>query len=137
MAHVAITLRKVLCPQSCLCQNSEVKESRMGIAMFSIQGVLAPLQGLMAWFVQAAPGAPATSPVTSHARVAGTAPRACGARVQPSTSCRERPRRPLRVLRVVESSRAPASAGRMVISGRMADVCAELDRLAALEAAAR
>ena len=26
-------------------------------------------------------------------------------------------------------------AGRMVISGRMADVCAELDRLAALEAA--
>jgi hypothetical protein len=26
------------------------------------------------------------------------------------------------------------SGGRMVISGRMADVCAELDRLAALEA---
>jgi hypothetical protein len=104
----------------------------MGIAMFSIQGVLAPLQGLMAWFVQAAPAALARSP----ARVAGVAQRACSARVQPSTSCRERPRRPLRVLRVVEGSRAPAGAGRMVISGRMADVCAELDRLAALEAAA-
>jgi hypothetical protein len=40
----------------------------------------------------------------------------------------------LRVVRVVESNRLPASAGRMVISGRMADVCAELDRLAAVEA---
>jgi hypothetical protein len=42
----------------------------------------------------------------------------------------------LRVVRVVEASRMPASAGRMFISGRMADVCAELDRLAALEARA-
>jgi hypothetical protein len=35
-------------------------------------------------------------------------------------------RKPLRVVR---------SNGKLVISGRMADVCAELDRLAALEAA--
>jgi hypothetical protein len=35
-------------------------------------------------------------------------------------------RRPLRVVQ---------SRGRLVISGRMADVCAELDRLAALESA--
>ena len=41
---------------------------------------------------------------------------------------------PLRVVRVVEPSAARADAGRMVISGRLADVCAELDRLAALEA---
>lgn len=45
-------------------------------------------------------------------------------------------RRPLRVLRVVDAGHAPSTAGRMVISGRMADVCAELDRLVALEAAA-
>jgi hypothetical protein len=44
------------------------------------------------------------------------------------------PRRPLRVLRVVDAGHGPSTAGRMVISGRMADVCAELDRLAALEA---
>lgn len=44
-------------------------------------------------------------------------------------------RRPLRVLRLVENNAAPAAAGRMRISGRMADVCAELDRLAAKEAA--
>jgi hypothetical protein len=36
--------------------------------------------------------------------------------------------RPLRVVRTAQHS-----AGRMVISGRMADVCAELDRLIALE----
>ncbi len=41
----------------------------------------------------------------------------------------------LRVLRVTESDQRVHGAGRMVISGRMADVCAELDRLAALEAA--
>ena len=46
------------------------------------------------------------------------------------------PRRPLRVLRVVDAGYAPCAAGRMVISGRMADVCEELDRLVALEAAA-
>jgi predicted TIM-barrel enzyme len=45
---------------------------------------------------------------------------------------------PLRVIRVKEalpnattSSNPQKMAGRMVISGRMADVCAELDRLAA------
>ena len=41
----------------------------------------------------------------------------------------------LRIMRVLEAGQAPASVGRMVISGRMADVCAELDRLAAREAA--
>ena len=36
---------------------------------------------------------------------------------------------PLRVVRVKDDN--PQLAGRMVISGRMADVCAELERLAA------
>jgi hypothetical protein len=40
----------------------------------------------------------------------------------------------LRVLRVHESGQHTTGAGRMVISGRMADVCAELDRLVAMEA---
>ena len=44
------------------------------------------------------------------------------------------PQRPLRVLRVAEEQRPPRhAAGQMVISGRMADVCAELDRLIELE----
>jgi hypothetical protein len=44
--------------------------------------------------------------------------------------------RPLRVIRVVDGRQGDKrSTNRMVISGRMADVCAELDRLAALETA--
>jgi hypothetical protein len=34
-------------------------------------------------------------------------------------------------LRVFEAGQKPSQVGRVVISGRMADVCAELDRLAA------
>ena len=36
----------------------------------------------------------------------------------------------LRVVRELDSAVSPDCAGRMVISGRMADVCAELDRMA-------
>ena len=47
------------------------------------------------------------------------------------------PSRPLRVVHVVEAQPQgrPRGGNRFVISGRMDDVCAELDRLAALEAA--
>jgi hypothetical protein len=44
-------------------------------------------------------------------------------------------KRPLRVVRILEADHVPANVGRMMISGRMADVCAELDRLAARETA--
>lgn len=42
----------------------------------------------------------------------------------------------LRVVREVDSGILPDCAGRMVISGRMADVCAELDRMALRAASA-
>jgi hypothetical protein len=45
-----------------------------------------------------------------------------------------RPRR-LKVVREFEPGIGPSCAGRMVISGRMADVCAELDRMAQRETA--
>jgi hypothetical protein len=42
--------------------------------------------------------------------------------------------KPLRVVRIAEEGHASSSnAGRMVMSGRMADICAELDRLVHLE----
>ena len=40
----------------------------------------------------------------------------------------------LRVVRAFDPGVAPSCAGRMVISGRMADVCAELDRMTQKEA---
>lgn len=41
--------------------------------------------------------------------------------------------RPLRVLQVTEPVSRPGSVGRLLMSGRMADVCAELERLTDLE----
>ena len=43
--------------------------------------------------------------------------------------------RPVRIVRFLERDQEITCVGRMVISGRMKDVCAELDRLAATEAA--
>ena len=45
-------------------------------------------------------------------------------------SCKTAPRIQLRVVREFDSAVSPDCAGRMVMSGRMADVCAELDRMA-------
>ncbi|MBI2770923.1 MAG: hypothetical protein HYX47_14955 [Burkholderiales bacterium] len=90
----------------------------MGIAISGFNELFAPLQGLLRWLV-----VPSRQP--RRQRAAAVVPAVAAA-----------PRKPLRVLRVVDACAAPASAGRMVISGRMADVCAELDRLAALEAQA-
>ena len=74
--------------------------------------------------------APLASGVISRS-VGPSALRAAAPVIQPCLQVR----RPLRVVRVVESGQPRAYVGRMVISGRMADVCAELDRLAAREAA--
>ena len=41
--------------------------------------------------------------------------------------------KPLRVTRIVDDAAPRHTAGRMVISGSMREVCAELDRLAELE----
>lgn len=79
--------------------------------------------------------------VAAHPSAAGAAPH----RLLPSaaaahatdayTTARKRPL-PLRVVRVVEGEATGTPAGgRMRISGRMADVCAELERLAEREAA--
>jgi hypothetical protein len=84
--------------------------------------LLGPLQAIAAWF------APRPAPVPSVA-VRMPLPR----RTAPSAA----PAKPLRVVRVLEPSASRAVAGRMVISGRMADVCAELERLAALETQGR
>lgn len=119
----------------------------MGIASFSPTGLLGSFHGLMGWLTAA--GAPRRQRVRlqsqalrpgpvrgdAYASHAGAPMRsACSTHGQAAPS---RPPRPLRVLRIVDTSHVAASAGRMLISGRMADVCAELDRLAAQEACPR
>ncbi|MEO6322010.1 MAG: hypothetical protein ABIR56_15060 [Polaromonas sp.] len=53
-----------------------------------------------------------------------------------STATKAASRSSLRVVREVDSGISPDCAGRMVISGRIADVCAELDRMALRASAA-
>ncbi len=93
----------------------------MATAFLPLANLFTALQDLVAWF------APSPAP----------APRAAvGARGLPQPALLPAARegaKPLRVVRVFEPSAPRAGAGRMVISGRMADVCAELDRLAAQE----
>ena len=105
----------------------------MAITLFTLGGLFAPLQTLVGWLAPA----PSRSRVALPARPAvlrAPALRAHCERPVPLPVRREALRRPLRVVRVVESASVQAGAGRMFMSGRMADVCAELDRLAALEA---
>ncbi len=109
----------------------------MGITLLTFSGLFAPLQQLAGWLA----GTSSRSP-RQVARAAQAPALACGGRGRstwrPAAVRGALPaRRPLRVVRVVDGCQAPSHAGRMVISGRMADVCAELDRLAAQEAVAR
>lgn len=75
---------------------------------------------------------PSLLPGLAHFKAAS--PRACArANIGANSAANADALRPLRILRVFEAGQKPSQVGRMVISGRMADVCAELDRLAAFE----
>lgn len=109
----------------------------MGITLSAWERLLAPLQTLVGWgrpaparSIGSVSRAVAHRPAVIHPAAARTCPPWSPA----PASCREHARRGLRVVRVLDACPAPAGAGRMIISGRMADVCAELERLAALEA---
>ena len=107
----------------------------MGITMSTASALFEPLQGLLAWLLRPIEPAPAIKTIAACPRSV----RAGGPNhhQRPAVRSVALPSRPLRVLRVVDGPQPRVGAGRMVISGRMADVCAELDRLADLEAAGR
>lgn len=125
----------------------------MGIASFSrsplLSVLLAPLQALAALCVpaQSPVSTPSSSPVPAFRRFAANdssatktiaiSARLTGVTVQKpcQTVARATAPRRLKVVREFEAGISPSCAGRMVISGRMADVCAELDRMAQREAA--
>jgi hypothetical protein len=96
----------------------------------------APLRHLLQWLLPSSHVGPTTQTNNLPAN-RQYAPVLVAARAIPvrANTCFERKSKPLRIVRVVETGQPRTSVGRMVISGRMADVCAELDRLAACEAA--
>ena len=116
----------------------------MGIALFALSSWFAPLQAAASRFAPAQTRTPglATRPAlmtqderarrTSRQTLAANDAAATASKVARPISAPRRPP-PLRVVRNIEAGIPVGSSGRMVISGRMADVCAELDRLAALE----
>ncbi|MCR6475711.1 hypothetical protein NU688_06065 [Variovorax sp. ZS18.2.2] len=108
----------------------------MGIALLAIADFWMPLQSLASRLMPARRTRHRDSSDTAAGlRYVAVRP-ACTTRTAgtPSpTATAAAPARPLRVVRVIDGKSRDRS--RMVISGRMADVCAELDRLAALEAA--
>ncbi len=113
----------------------------MSNAMFATLGFLLPMQTLLRRFGATARPAPRAG-ATQNFRAAempatASAEAACNARTRVSTRARGRAATPLRVVRVMEVGQAAALGGRMMISGRMADVCAELERMAEHEAALR
>lgn len=108
----------------------------MGKATFVTTRLLAPLGALLGYwrpkgFPQARP-AVSSAPIGAHA---GTRPSCAGASSICIPAAERRlkttpPARPLKVVRIRDHHNGTLHAGRLVISGRMADVCAELDRLA-------
>ena len=131
----------------------------MGIFSFShssmLSVLLAPVHALAAWFVPAQNASRRFTPPagaqcsfgqlvlpfgSGHSRHqandASTAPAstATGTVASKPPLKSSTPSR-LRVVREFDSNVGPACAGRMVISGRMADVCAELERMSQREAA--
>ena len=107
--------------------------------MLASHTVSATLYRLADWFKptqeRPAPAAQATMKA-SHPSASFPQVLAAGASVMPLRAPRgQSTRRPLRVVRVVEADRRRTSSGRMVISGCMADVCAELDRMIQKEGA--
>ena len=127
----------------------------MGIVSFShyfsrvpvLSVLLTPLQILAGLFKSAAPAsgsvlatATATKKDIPCKLAAGTALHACdtvkksvprGSRVKPPL---KPPLTRLKIVRQLEPGASALCAGRMTISGSMADVCAELDRMAQREA---
>ncbi|MEJ8848115.1 hypothetical protein [Variovorax rhizosphaerae] len=96
----------------------------MGIAFLTLAEIFTPLQSLATRWMPARRA--------DGLRYVAVRP---GCTVRASANKPAAATRPLRVVRVLDAQHTPNGAGRVVISGRMADVCAELDRLAALEAA--
>ena len=103
----------------------------MGIAVLTFAEIFSPLQALAHRWM-----APRRRKPSADLRYVAIRP-ACAARGGANQKQQQQQAaseaKPLRVIRVVDA-RSARNSSRVVISGRMADGCAELDRLAALEA---
>jgi hypothetical protein len=114
-----------------------IERFHMRLALFTASRIFAPLHEAIRRLVPGTPHnawlRPPAARQLKQVTIIPIAPRPRVTRASTRNHSNPGTHRPLRVLRVVETSAARACAGRMVISGRMTDVCAELERLAASE----
>lgn len=99
------------------------------IALNASQPLSHSIKSWWQWLVDAPADQPKSVPaqqLSKHLALVPQHPDGHGSSITPAN-------RPLRVVRVLETGLAGTTA-RLRISGRMDDVCAELDRLASLEA---
>ena len=114
--------------------------SRLGAP--SLSAVFAPVQALMAFFMPSEPAQ--AKPVSRPAAIQLPLQQLSRlqhiskpvATVASITTC-SRPASRLKIMREFEPGLGRSQVGRMAISGRMADVCAELDRIARKESIKR
>ncbi len=111
----------------------------MGIALSATVRLFSPLSIALVQWISRSPSVVAAArqrmalPPKPQKQAPCTPRSARPAELQtPPSQCKPL-RRPLRIVRIVDTGHPPASAGRMTISGSMADVCAELDRLVMAE----
>ena len=93
--------------------------------------ILAPVQRLLRSNVSRAEPNPAAA--LDHQ--ASGRPRSIASQAHAAAPARRALRPPVRVVRIIEGGQTHRQCGRLMISGRMADVCAELDRMVEREAA--
>jgi hypothetical protein len=138
-------------------QASLIQEIFMQVVNFShfsshlshLAPLFAPINALAAWLAQPTSAKPLVPPANAplahqrltlpFARTSNSHRKQSVGRVSSFKSAAFESRDPavaqLRVVREQDAAMSPACAGRMKISGRMSDVCAELDRMAQREAA--
>jgi hypothetical protein len=115
-----------------------------------LTSLLSPVNAVAAWLAQPTSRRPLVPPASAplahqrmtlpFARASSVHRKQAPGRVSSFQSAAFESRDPavasLRVVREQDATMSPACAGRMTISGRMADVCAELDRMAQRESPA-
>jgi hypothetical protein len=107
----------------------------MNIALFAPSGIFRAFQSLLKWWARDPTAQAMATPSVRSCKKPDTHKSATmRSAVGESRVHHTATQKPLRVFRMVEANQSRTSVGRMVISGRMSDVCAELERLAAVEA---
>jgi hypothetical protein len=101
----------------------------------SLSLLLSPVQALIAFFVPAQPASidaqAVANPALCHPTSAPSRQALNGTHIKPSPKrSRDVRVQRLKIVRQFEPGASRSCAGRLVISGRMSDVCAELERMA-------